>query len=179
MLSSDDLQLILLGLLNEKPRHGYEVIKALDEHSSGFYSPSPGMIYPALTYLEELGFANSQTEGNKKLFQITPEGADHFTKNRATFDSTMEQLALVGERVSRMQKTFESEETDDLGDMGGGGETDEKRTSKEARRAIKAEFHDIKHELRAALFEKFAASIDEQRRILDVLKKAIREIRGK
>ena len=179
MLSSDDLQIIVLGLLNEKPRHGYEVIKALDEHSSGFYSPSPGMIYPALTYLEELGYATSQMEGNKKLFQITGEGAEHFKKNQATYAATMEQLALVGERVSRMQKTFEDEETDDLGDLGGEGEHDEKRTTKEARRAIKAEFHEIKHQMKAAIFEKIGSSLDEQKRVLEVLKKAIREIRGK
>ncbi len=56
-LGSADLQLLILRLLDEKPSHGYEIIKALDEHSNGFYVPSPGMVYPALTYLEELGFA--------------------------------------------------------------------------------------------------------------------------
>jgi DNA-binding PadR family transcriptional regulator len=179
MLSSDDLQLIVLGLLEEKPRHGYEVIKALDEHSRGFYSPSPGMIYPALTYLEELGYATSQMEGNKKLFQITSEGSEHFKKNRGVFDSTMKQLALIGERVSRFQQNFEDEESDDLGDLGGEGSPDEKRTAKESRRAIKAEFHEIKHQMKAAIFEKSGASLDEQHRVLEILKKAIREIRGK
>src|SRR5688572_29640957 len=53
-LASADLQLLILALLAEKPRHGYELIKAFEERSSGFYTPSPGMIYPALTYLEEL-----------------------------------------------------------------------------------------------------------------------------
>src|SRR5271170_7225034 len=52
-----DLQLLILALLAEKPSHGYEIIKALDERSGGFYSPSPGMVYPALTYLEEIGHA--------------------------------------------------------------------------------------------------------------------------
>ena len=56
-LASVDLQLLILGLLAEKPRHGYEIIKALDERSKGFYVPSPGMVYPALTYLEEIGHA--------------------------------------------------------------------------------------------------------------------------
>jgi Transcriptional regulator PadR-like family len=53
-LASVDLQLLILGLLADRPRHGYEIIKALDERSKGFYAPSPGMVYPALTYLEEI-----------------------------------------------------------------------------------------------------------------------------
>ena len=56
MLASGDLQLIILALLSEKPRHGYEIIKQVEEHSSGAYTPSPGMVYPALTYLEEMGY---------------------------------------------------------------------------------------------------------------------------
>src|SRR5580698_5224904 len=55
--ASADLHLLILALLEDKPRHGYELIKALEERSGGFYSPSPGMIYPALTYLEEIGHA--------------------------------------------------------------------------------------------------------------------------
>src|SRR5579871_6237691 len=57
-LSSADLQLLLLALLAEKPSHGYELIKALEERTTGYYSPSPGMVYPALTYLEEIGHAS-------------------------------------------------------------------------------------------------------------------------
>jgi hypothetical protein len=57
-LGGDDLQLLILALLAEKPAHGYEIIKALSERSGGFYSPSPGMVYPALTYLEEIDYAS-------------------------------------------------------------------------------------------------------------------------
>src|SRR3984885_5061020 len=67
MLASGDLQLIILALLSEKPRHGYEIIKQVGEHSSGAYTPSPGVVYPALTYLEEMGYAASESEGTKKL----------------------------------------------------------------------------------------------------------------
>src|SRR5271156_3276593 len=69
-----DLQLVILALLAEKPRHGYELIKALEERSGGFYIPSPGMIYPALTYLEEIGYATVEAEGTRKLYQITESG---------------------------------------------------------------------------------------------------------
>ncbi len=66
-LGSGELQLVILALLEEAPRHGYEIIKALEETSKGFYAPSPGMVYPALTYLEEVGFATVEAEGSKKL----------------------------------------------------------------------------------------------------------------
>ncbi|KAG1453732.1 hypothetical protein G6F57_015663 [Rhizopus arrhizus] len=65
-VSADDLQLMLLGLLEQSPSHGYELIKALGTLSNGFYTPSPGMVYPALTYLEELGYATVVQEGAKK-----------------------------------------------------------------------------------------------------------------
>src|SRR5271156_1031737 len=82
-LASTDLQLLILGLLAEKPRHGYEIIKALDERSKGFYIPSPGMVYPALTYLEELGHATIETEGSRKLYHITELGREHLEEHRA------------------------------------------------------------------------------------------------
>ena len=68
-LGGDELQLLLLALLEEKPSHGYELIKLLGERSGGFYSPSPGMVYPALTYLEEIGYASVAAEGAKKALQ--------------------------------------------------------------------------------------------------------------
>ena len=96
MLASGDLQLVILALLSEKPRHGYEIIKAVEEHSSGIYTPSPGMVYPALTYLEEMGFAASETEGTKKLYRITEAGAEHLKANRASVDETLDHLARFG-----------------------------------------------------------------------------------
>src|SRR5450631_2705224 len=81
-LASVDLQLLILGLLAEKPRHGYEIIKALDERSKGFYVPSPGMVYPALTYLEEIGHATVEAVGTRKLYHITASGTEHLKKNR-------------------------------------------------------------------------------------------------
>src|SRR5215831_11763150 len=86
VLASGDLQLLILLLLSEKPRYGYEIIKAIEEHSSGAYTPSPGMVYPALTYLEEMGYANTSAEGAKKLYSITPEGSAYLAKNRSLAD---------------------------------------------------------------------------------------------
>lgn len=58
----------MVSLLAEAPRHGYDIIKALEERTSGIYSPSPGVVYPTLTFLEEAGYAASAAEGNKKVF---------------------------------------------------------------------------------------------------------------
>src|SRR5271165_7120055 len=79
-LGAADLQLLILGLLDQKPSHGYEIIKALDEHSNGFYVPSPGMVYPALTYLEELGFATVEAVGTRKQYHISAAGKAHLEK---------------------------------------------------------------------------------------------------
>ncbi|MGH8033739.1 MAG: PadR family transcriptional regulator [Lysobacterales bacterium] len=80
--SADDLQLMLLGLLEENPSHGYELIKALGALGKGFYTPSPGMVYPALTYPEELGYATMQADRSKKRYHLAPAGADHLSANR-------------------------------------------------------------------------------------------------
>src|ERR1700723_701314 len=102
-LASVDLQLLILGLLAEKPRHGYEIIKALDERSKGFYIPSPGMVYPALTYLEEIGHATVEADGARKLYHITDAGREHLQKNIADADAMIAQFGRVGERMERMR----------------------------------------------------------------------------
>jgi len=69
-----DLRLVSLHLIAEKPRHGYEIIKAIEEHVGGAYSPSPGVIYPTLTLLEELGYVTvTAGDGVKKLHTITSD----------------------------------------------------------------------------------------------------------
>src|ERR1700675_2677186 len=68
-----DLRFVILRLIAEKPRHGYEIIKDIEDRLAGSYSPSPGVIYPTLTLLEELGYASvTASEGGKKLYAITP-----------------------------------------------------------------------------------------------------------
>ena len=76
-MGSVDLRLVLRTLLAERPSYGYELIKALEDRSGGFYSPSPGMVYPALTWLEEVGYAAVTAEGSKKLSAITDAGRDY------------------------------------------------------------------------------------------------------
>ncbi|HEX2092814.1 MAG TPA: PadR family transcriptional regulator [Longimicrobiaceae bacterium] len=82
-----DLKLVILSLLAEKPRHGYEIIKELEDRMGGAYSPSPGTVYPTLALLEDLGYAAARTEeGNRKVYEITEEGRRHLEENRSTVD---------------------------------------------------------------------------------------------
>ena len=92
-----DLRFVMLGLIAEKPRHGYELIKAIEEKLGGVYSPSPGVVYPTLTLLEELGYASvSDSQGGKKLYTITEEGKAFLEANRATVDAIFSRMDAVG-----------------------------------------------------------------------------------
>jgi DNA-binding PadR family transcriptional regulator len=174
MLASGDLRLIVLALLSEKPRHGYEIIKAVEEHSSGVYTPSPGMVYPALTYLEEMGYAVSESEGAKKLYRITEAGTAHLAENRASVEETLDQLARFGRRFAQFQKRY-SEETEAAEDA----EEDFRGGIKSEWRQAKMEFRELRGELKAMLYEKIDASPEERKRIAAIVRRAIDEIRGK
>jgi DNA-binding PadR family transcriptional regulator len=93
-----DLRYVLLGLIAERPRHGYELIKAIEEKFGGMYSPSPGVIYPTLTLLEELGYIRpDSTEGPRKQFVITPEGTAFLAANQAVVDQIFARMAEAGQ----------------------------------------------------------------------------------
>jgi DNA-binding PadR family transcriptional regulator len=99
MFDQGDLRLILLQLIAEKPSHGYELIKAIEEKLAGAYSPSPGVVYPTLTFLEEAGFATVSPEaGGKKLYAITSEGQAELAAHRKAVDSL---FARIDEARSR------------------------------------------------------------------------------
>jgi DNA-binding PadR family transcriptional regulator len=69
-----DLKYVILDLLKDKPRHGYDIIRELEEKSYGFYKPSPGVIYPTLQMLQEMGYVNSTEQEGKRVYSITEEG---------------------------------------------------------------------------------------------------------
>jgi DNA-binding PadR family transcriptional regulator len=110
MLAHGDLRLIALALIAEQPRHGYEIIKVLEDKTAGWYSPSPGIVYPTLTYLEEAGYVTAQAEGAKKLYTITEEGRAYLDANRDFVDAVLERLAAIGEKVARMRRRFGGED---------------------------------------------------------------------
>lgn len=94
MFEQGDLKYVILQLIDEKPRHGYDIIKALEEKSQGAYSPSPGTVYPTLTMLEEMGYVRASTEdGGKKVYEITPEGKQYLQANASTVESIFERIS--------------------------------------------------------------------------------------
>ena len=87
-----DLKYIILDLLKDKPRHGYDIIRELEEQSYGFYKPSPGVIYPTLQMLEEMGYASSNEQEGKKVYSITEEGLQFLTRKSNIADGVRRQM---------------------------------------------------------------------------------------
>jgi DNA-binding PadR family transcriptional regulator len=113
MLAQGDLKLLALALIAEQPRHGYELIKLIEEKTSDCYSPSPGVVYPTLTFLEEAGYVTAESEGAKKRYTITEEGRAYLEENRDIADMILARLAAIGTRVARMRRRFRRDEEED------------------------------------------------------------------
>jgi DNA-binding PadR family transcriptional regulator len=97
MFEQGDLKYVILQLLDEKPRHGYEIIKALEDRFGGMYSPSAGTVYPTLTLLEDLGYARVNVEeGGKKVYSITDEGKAYLAQNKSAVDDIFERVSEIG-----------------------------------------------------------------------------------
>lgn len=93
MFDAGALRYIVLQLIAERPRHGYEIIKEIEEKVGGGYAPSPGAIYPLLALLEDLGHVKVIPDGNKKLHKITPEGRAFLKQNRALVEVVSARMA--------------------------------------------------------------------------------------
>ena len=158
-LSSQDLQLVILALLADKPAHGYELIKIIEERSEGFYAPSPGVIYPALTYLEEVGHASVAQDGGRKLYSITPQGEAYLAEQRGTADAILQALSRIGRRMDEVREAF-------------AGVSDLDADASD-------ELHRARHNLKRALRSKHGSDSSEARRIAGILERAAAEILGK
>jgi DNA-binding PadR family transcriptional regulator len=115
MLAQGDLKLLALALIAEQPRHGYELIKLIEEKTSGAYSPSPGVIYPTLTFLEEAGYVTAESEGAKKRYTITEPGRAYLKENRDVADMILHRLAAIGEKLARRRRAWEKHENEAKG----------------------------------------------------------------
>ena len=92
-----DLRLVMLALIAERPRHGYDLIKAIEDRLAGTYSPSPGVIYPTLTLLEEIGQATVSEQDGKKLYAITDEGKTWLAANQPALDGILARIEGIKE----------------------------------------------------------------------------------
>ena len=156
MLAQGDLRLIALALIAEEPRYGYEIIKLVEEKTADWYSPSPGIVYPTLTYLEEAGYVTASSEGAKKLYTITEEGRAYLAEHRDLADVVFQRLAAAGERIARIRRQL--------------GDDDDSLP-----RSIRGAFQDLSEAVRALLRE----DRDAKGRIIDAIDRAARELRQK
>ncbi len=117
LFEQGDLRLVVLDLLQTRPRHGYEIIKAIEELAGGDYSPSPGVIYPTLTLLQELGYATvTQEAGGKKQYGITPEGTAFLDSQRDALLRIRARLESAGSvadarRAPQLQRSLQNFKT--------------------------------------------------------------------
>jgi DNA-binding PadR family transcriptional regulator len=102
-----DLRLVVLALIEKEPRHGYEIIKHIEDLTYGFYVPSPGVIYPTLTYLEEAGYVLAEADGNKKRYVITDDGRKYLDENRSFAAMILDRLSQLAERIKQRQERQE------------------------------------------------------------------------
>lgn len=181
MLASGDLRLVALYLIEQQPRHGYDLIKAVEERSNGVYSPSPGIVYPALTYLEEAGFVTSSVEGNKKLYAITEEGRRHLEENREAVAGTLDFLARTGEQMNRFREFVRADWP-----FGGQGSSEDGNVPPNWTERAPAQdrpMHDAVPELEAArktlkeaLKKARRGSDEQQKRAAEILRRAAAEV---
>lgn len=102
LLEHGDLRFVILALLKDKPSHGYELIRALEERTGGSYRPSPGVIYPTLSLLEDEGFARpTGAEGGRKAFEITEAGLEALERNKPAVDAVFARLDEAAESSPR------------------------------------------------------------------------------
>lgn len=102
VFGSDELRLVLLKLIADEPRHGYELIRAIEELTGGSYVPSPGMVYPTLTMLDEMGhIAEAKSEGARKAFAATDAGTTHLAERKAEVEALFARLAELASESAR------------------------------------------------------------------------------
>ncbi|WP_245409631.1 PadR family transcriptional regulator [Allosphingosinicella vermicomposti] len=102
MFDGGELRLVLLKLISEQSRHGYDLIRAIEEMTGGHYAPSPGVIYPTLTMLQDMGhIEEAPAEGSRKLFRVTDDGLKYLAAKADEVDALTERLNAVGARQRR------------------------------------------------------------------------------
>lgn len=156
--SSEDLQLMLLGLLAGGESHGYELIKALETRSEGAYVPSPGVVYPALTYVYELGLVEVDVIGNKKSYRLSDDGKRFVEERKQRLDEMFLGLAHLARKMQYLRGAM-AEDSEHAG-------------------VWLPEFIEARKSLKRALLMKSDAPHDEQRRVAAILLRAAAEIEG-
>ena len=111
MFESGEIKFVILRLLKEKPRHGYEVIKELEQRMGGCYTPSAGTVYPTLQLLEDQGYLRGVDAGGKKVYEVTPEGAKYLDEHKDVLDEIVDRVRetvrdFTGGAIGELQGEF-------------------------------------------------------------------------
>src|SRR5262245_3279049 len=157
MLAQGDLKLLALALIAEQPRHGYELIKLIEDKTRGAYSPSPGVVYPTLTFLEEAGYVTAESEGAKKRYTITDEGRAYLEENRDIADMVLARLTAIGEKLARMRRKWRGEDTEE---------------------ALPKLVDAALDNLREVAVKRLHSDADAEAKIVEILARAAQEVRG-
>src|SRR5579883_2611282 len=160
IMAQGDLRLIALALIAEQPRHGYEIIKVLEDKTAGWYSPSPGIVYPTLTFLEEAGYVTAQTEGAKKLYSITDDGRAYLDQNRDFVDAVLERLEKIGSKIARVRRRFGRDEEED-----------------DERRGLPPLLRAALENLREIAGERLGNDADAEAKLVEILARAAQEMK--
>jgi DNA-binding PadR family transcriptional regulator len=114
-LAESDIRLVALALITEAPRHGYEIIKLIEEKTAEWYSPSPNIVYPMLTNLAEAGYVTASAEP-PRLYTITDGGRAYLEQNRGLADVVLNRLTALGERVTRWRRAIGADKRNEVVD---------------------------------------------------------------
>ena len=111
MFESGEIKFVILRLLKEKPRHGYEVMKALEERMSGCYTPSAGTVYPTLQMLEDQGYIRGVDAGGRKVYEVTPEGLKYLEEHKDVLEEIVDRVRetvrdFTGGAIGELQGEF-------------------------------------------------------------------------
>jgi DNA-binding PadR family transcriptional regulator len=175
MLGDGDLRLIALSLIAEQPRHGYDIIKALEEKSRGAYSPSPGVVYPTLTFLEEAGYAVSAAEGSKRVYTITEPGRAYLAENEAQVKAVLEEMERFGRRMEGARAWFEAGDEDESEPAD--PEEYRERPGRPDLRAVYKELRAARRDLKIAVGALLEAGPEGMSRGVEIIRKAAEDIR--
>ena len=119
LFDKGDLKYVILELLQERPSHGYELIRALESRMGGFYAPSPGAVYPTLQMLEDMGYVTSAEQDGKRVYTITDAGRTFLSQRRPVVDEIFGRMREAWDPAwSREAQRVMYEMRDELRDLG-------------------------------------------------------------
>lgn len=162
MFERGDLKYVILGQLQDKPAHGYELIKGLEERFGGFYTPSPGAVYPTLQMLEDMGYVSAVQQDGRKVYSITDAGRTFMTEHRPQVDEMFSRVkerwgAEWGPQAHRLMHDLRN----DMRDLGRSvaSEARNRWPDPDRQRRIREVIARAKSEIEAILSEQSAAKV--------------------